>query len=317
MKPFNQALLKALQDICPGNVRANVSMAEISSWRVGGSVAAFVTPSSLQQLIEVRKFVSTQQIPSLIIGNTTNLLFTDDYISAVIIQIGSLFSEVRVDGEKITAQAGLWVPMLARKAMHSGLTGLEHTCGIPGTLGGLVVMNGGSQRKGVGEHITHIITVDKLGLIKRYKRDECKFSYRSSVFQKLDEVIVEVGLKLLPAGDKRAVHAEMLSMLRERSNKFPRKQPNCGSVFVSDPKMYEWYGAPGEVIERCGLKGVKKGQAQVSLVHANFILNNGGASSEDIMFLINLIRGRVFEETGYSMRVEPKFVTRQGVVEDI
>ncbi len=317
MKPVTQSLLKKFQDICPGNVSTDVSMAVKSNWRVGGCAAVFLTPSSLQQLMHIREFIAAQEIPSIIIGNTTNLLFSDEDIEAVIIQIGSSFSDIKVDGENITAQAGLWVPKLARMAMQVGLTDLEHTCGIPGTLGGLVVMNGGSQRKGIGENVTHVKTLDKLGHVKQYKNEDCNFSYRGSVFQKLDEVIVEVGLKLSRTEDKRARHAEMLSILRDRSRKFPRKQPNCGSVFVSNPAMYEKYGAPGRVIESCGLKGVKKGDAQVSETHANFILNNGSATARDILALINLIRNRVFDKTGYSMMVEPKFVTKQGAIKDI
>src|SRR5690606_19518457 len=100
------------------------------------------------------------------------------------------------EGEAITAQAGVWVPALARKAMQFGLTGLEHVCGIPGTIGGLVVMNGGSQRKCIGENIAYVKTVDKKGQIKFYSNEQCKFSYRRTIFQELDDVIVEVGLKL-------------------------------------------------------------------------------------------------------------------------
>lgn len=317
MKPFSQALLKTLQDICPGNVRVDVSMAEISSWRVGGNVAAFVTPSSMQQLIEVRKFFLTQQIPSLVIGNTTNLLFTDDYINAAVIQISSSFSNINIEGEAITAQAGVWVPALARKAMQFGLTGLEHVCGIPGTIGGLVVMNGGSQRKCIGENIAYVKTVDKKGQIKFYSNEQCKFSYRRTIFQELDDVIVEVGLKLTQAEDKFSVHSEMLSILGQRSKKFPRKLPSCGSVFVSNPAMYEKLGPPGKVIEDFGLKGFAYGRAQVSPIHANFIVNNGGASAKDILHIIQEIKAFVLEKTGYLMEVEAKYVTAAGCIQEL
>jgi len=271
----------------------------------------------LRQLIDIRKILSNEEIPCLIIGNTTNLLFTDEDINAVVIHIGSLFSDVKIDGDKITAQAGLWVPRLARRAMQAGLTGLEHTCGIPGTLGGLVVMNGGSQRKGIGESITYVKTIDKEGNDKLYNAEECEFCYRGSIFQRLDETIVEVGLELIRAKNKNAVRAEMLKILRARNKKFPRKLPNCGSVFVSNPLMYEKFGSPGRIIEECGLKGLICGGAQISPVHSNFIVNNGGATTRDILSLVDKIKVIVFERTGHLMEVEARYVTAAGYIQEI
>lgn len=311
------SIIQALNEKLSNPVDTNVSLAGISNWRVGGNVKALVQPSSEEEIIALRKFIVEHQLPSLVIGNTTNLLFTDENIDAIAIQIGNKFSAIRQEGNTIIVQAGAWVPKLARFALQAGLAGIEHTCGIPGTLGGLVVMNGGSQRKGIGDNIRYVKTVDVDGKAKTYSKEQCEFSYRSSIFQSLDEVITEVGLQLTPSQNKKLMHSEMLSILRSRSQKFPRKMPNCGSVFVSNPAMYEQYGPPGKVIEECGLKGLKKGGAWVSQNHANFIVNSNNATAEDILYLINTVRDTVHKETGYLMKVEPKFVDARGQIFEI
>lgn len=317
MSVIDGSIIEALNKKLSKPVSTNVSLAAISNWRVGGKARALVQPSSEEEIVALRKFIAKHQLPFLIIGNTTNLLFTDKDIDAVVIQIGSAFSEVKRSGNTLVAQAGVWVPKLARFALQAGLTGIEHTCGIPGTLGGLVVMNGGSQRKGIGDNITYVKTVDVDGKAKTYSKEQCEFSYRSSIFQSLDEVITEVGLQLTPSQNKKLMHSEMLSILRSRSQKFPRKMPNCGSVFVSNPAMYEQYGPPGKVIEECGLKGLKKGGALVSKNHANFIVNTNNATAEDVLYLINTVRDTVHKETGYLMKVEPKFVDARGQIFEI
>src|SRR5690625_6921011 len=178
-------------------------------------------------------------------------------------------------------------------------------------------MNGGSQRKGIGDNITYVKTVNVDGKAKTYSKEQCEFSYRSSIFQSLDEVITEVGLQLTPSQNKKLMHSEMLSILQSRSQKFPRKMPNCGSVFVSNPAMYEQYGPPGKVIEECGLKGLTKGGAKISHNHANFIINNDGASAQDILYLINKIREQAYKNTGYMMKAEPKQVDENGTIKEI
>lgn len=317
MKSSIQSLIKELEIICPQDFSVNVSMANISSWRVGGCAAVLVNPSSLQQLIDVTVMLSAKKLPYLVIGNTTNLLFTDENIDAVIIQVGSSLSECRIEGEVIIAQAGLWVPKLARKAMQASLTGVEHICGIPGTLGGLIAMNGGSQRKSIGSAVSSVITVSECGTLNTYANADCKFSYRSSIFQRTNEIIVQVELILRKVDDKRRVRREMRNILQRRNEKFPRKLPSCGSVFVSNPSMYAAYGPPGKVIETYGMKGLGKGGAQVSNTHANFIVNNGGASAADILYLINFLRESVYNKTGYLMDVEAKYVNADGLVSNI
>lgn len=317
MSVLHTITINELKAMFGEQAQTKVSLTELSQWKVGGKAAIIIRPNSKLQLIKLYKYLIDNRLPSLIIGGTTNLLFTDEDIQAVIIQLGSSFSDVVIQGDSLIAQAGVWVPKLARIAMQASLTGLEHTCGIPGTLGGLVVMNGGSQRKGIGSVITYVETINTDGELHRYTAEESNFKYRSSIFQRKNEVISEVGIKLKKSMNKMAIHTEMLSILRSRSMKFPRKHPSCGSVFVSNPAMYEQFGPPGKVIEDCGFKGLTCGGAQVSPLHANFIVNTGNAKSEDILYLINTIRKEVYTKTGYLMQVEAKYVLSQGIIKEI
>lgn len=314
---MNTLYQKKINEIFPEIIEFEVSLSKLSQWKVGGKADIIIRPRSKNELIKVRQWLYLNGIKSLIIGSTTNLLFSDEDIHIVIIQIGTNFSKVAVDGLDIVAEPGIWVPSLARLAMQKSLSGIEHTCGIPGTLGGLVVMNGGSQRKSIGSVVTYVETIDNQGNIKRYDNSQCNFSYRQSIFQNIDEVVVEVGLKLNNGRAKCDIRQDMLDILHSRRKKFPRKQPNCGSVFVSNPDMYEDYGPPGKIIEELGLKGMNQGGAQISEQHANFIVNNGSAQSKDILYLINTVKETVYKETGHKMVVEARFVTSNGEITSI
>ncbi|TIX29674.1 MAG: FAD-binding protein, partial [Mesorhizobium sp.] len=209
-------------------------------------------------------FLAAAGIRHVVIGATSNLLFADEGLRAVAVQIGNHFSNVVVSGTEITAGAGTWVPGLARRAMHAGLSGIEHTCGIPGTLGGLVCMNGGSQRRGIDEAIVEVTSVDTRGRLHRRNAAGCGFAYRRSLFQVNDEVVVNARLVLASGTARGEIRRRMLAIMGDRRRKFPHRTPNCGSVFVSNPAMYAQYGSPGAVIERLGFKGCRIGGAEVS-----------------------------------------------------
>lgn len=300
-----------------GSAAFDVSLKEISRWKIGGIAQVVLTPKSVHELQSILSKVNGWQLPYVVIAGTSNLLFDSNGLDAIAIQIGSALSQVSIHNFEIVAEAGIWVPCLARKAMQAGFTGLEHTCGIPGTLGGLVYMNGGSQRKGIGDSVQFVETLDSSGSLHRYSREECEFAYRHSAFQSKDEIIIRVGLRLEKAKSKQAVHQEMLKILRDRSKKFPRRYPNCGSTFVSNPVMYIEFGPPGKVIEECGLKGFSVGDAKVTKHHANFINNMGVATSENVLEVIDYVRETVYRKTGYLMQVEAQYVSLQGKIQEI
>lgn len=311
MGRLTQLDLNELERLCPGGIEHNVSLAEISQWGIGGNADVLIRPSTLQQLVELRYWFYLNDINHLAIGSTSNLLFSDEGLRAPCVQLGNRLSQVTIDKNTVLAQAGVWVPSLARRLMQAGLTGGEHMCGIPGTLGGLVCMNGGSYRKGIGSNVESVESVGVTGEIVRRTGSECYFSYRGSIFQENNEVITSVTLKFND-GKRTQIRHDMLAILAERNRKFPRKLPNCGSVFKSNPAMYAKVGAPGTIIEELGFKGYCIGDVFVSPLHANFIVHKGQGLAKDVLALISEIDERVFSETGFRMEAEITYVTQGG-----
>ena len=291
----------------------NAPLAEHTSWRIGGPADLLVEPGTVDQIATVVRFAHSHRIPLIVIGQGTNLLFDDAGLRGIVLKMGHKFSGIAINDNRITAEAGAWVPGLARKAMLAGLTGLEHIVGIPGTLGGLVLMNGGSQRKGIGDNVRRVWTVDGEGELLELRRDQCAFSYRHSALQGGGAVVVKVELEC-ERQPPQWIRQLMLDDLRERRRKFPRKLPNCGSVFLSTGEMHASVGPPGKLIEDAGLKGTRIGDAEVSAQHANFIVNRSGATSKDVLSLIDHIRRTVRERIGFELCCEVRYVNSAGEI---
>jgi UDP-N-acetylmuramate dehydrogenase len=302
---------EALAAICPGGMFRDVDLAKISQWRIGGRADIILRPSSGEQVAALRRWFHERGIHHVVIGMTSNLLFADEGLRVPCIQIGKRMARMTVRDIEVTAQAGVWVPGFARRVMQAGLTGVEHTCGIPGTLGGLVCMNGGSQRKGIGTNVVRVESVDATGREIQRAGEDCDFAYRHSVYQRNNEVITGVSLAF-EHGERAAIRAEMRQILADRRRKFPRKEPNCGSVFKSNPAMYAEIGPPGLAIERLGLKGLRKGGAVVSPWHANFIVNIGGAQARDVLKIIAIVCSSLYQEKGFRLETEVRYVTTDG-----
>lgn len=300
--------------LAPGGVHRNVPLTQVSRWRVGGLAPLVVAPGSVTELQRIMSYSSRHGVPYVVLGSSSNLLFADEGLGVLAIHIGARLGDLRIEGARVWSEAGIWVPAFARQLALAGLTGAEHTCGIPGTLGGLLCMNGGSQRKGIGDHVLDVTSVTPSGEKRVRSRSECGFRYRRSVFQGLGEIIVGARFQFAAADSPSTVRREMLTILGQRRRKFPRKLPNCGSVFVSNPAMYAQYGPPGAVIEQCGLKGMRVGGAMISPLHGNFIVNNDGACAADILTLIGVARRTVREQTGYDMVAEVCYVTPAGEI---
>lgn len=297
-----------------GLVRFDEPLSRHSSWRIGGPADVMVEPGNMGELAECCRLVARHQIPCVVIGHGTNLLFDDEGLRGVVVKIAGRMAKWRFESGRLWAEAGLWVPRLARIAARLGLTGIEHVVGIPGTVGGLTVMNGGSGRRCIGEHIMLVRAVERAaGSVTVLDQEACDFSYRSSRFQSADLVVGEVQFAC-ERGHPARIRGEMLRILRRRSRKFPRKEPSCGSVFVSDARVYGRFGSPGKVIEEAGLKGRSVGSARVSEKHANFIVNLGGASSRDVLELIDEVRARVLERMGVSLQSEVRYSSPEGHV---
>ncbi len=303
----------ALAEITAGSVRFDEPLDALTRWRIGGPAAAYVVAHTSGEVAAVLSLMRDRTEPLIIIGETSNLLFDSAGFSGVVLRLGGEMRDFTISGTTITAGAATSVPDLASAAGAAGLTGVEHVVGIPGTLGGLIAMNGGTQRRGIGENVTTVSIVDSAGRERTIEGRDAGFAYRRSIFQDDDSVIVGATLQL-ERGDRELIENEMASIRAERARKFPSDEPNCGSTFLSDPKMYAVVGPPGRAIEEAGLKGLRHGGAVVSTQHANFINNIGGATSDDVLWLIETVRTTVERKTGFDMPCEVRHVGVDGRV---
>lgn len=310
---LSPTLAQKLEDAAPGGVRFDVDLSTETRWKIGGRALAVVEPGSAAETAAVMRAMRDEPLPFVVVGETSNILFDSDGFDGVLMRIGQRMSHFRIEGTRVVAEAGVSVPTLARAVAEAGLTGMEHAAGIPGTLGGLVLMNGGSQRKGIGSVVQRVVCADENGELVTFTHDELGFAYRTSSLQGRRVAVVEVELELAVA-EAAAVVAEVEAILAERSQKFPLDLPNCGSTFLSDPAMYSIVGPPGKVIEQAGLKGLTRGDAQISELHANFIVNNGAATDEDVLYLIAVIRSTVTDRTGFTMDTEVRHLSADGVL---
>ena len=313
VKSNASALARELKDLSQGVVTVDADLRLYGRWRTGGRAQLVVEPGSTEGVRATLAFLATTDLPRLVIGDGSNILFDDCGFDGVLVRVGPRLSAHSFNGPKVTAEAGTWVPRFVRLLGQRGLKGLEHAIGIPGTLGGLVMMNGGSRRQGVGANIIEVRGCDIRGLPFARSQENCAFRYRGSTLQDDGLIVLEADFGL-EVTDRVLLRREMIEIMAERRRKFPKSQPNCGSVFLSDPRMYEVVGPPGAAIERAGLKGWRVGGAQSSPLHANFIVNLGDARSGDILSLIHLIRTTVHDQTGFWMDAEVRHISRCGEV---
>lgn len=308
-----EAYARHLCALAKGKAYENAPLAAYTSWRIGGPADLLLEPAGEEELAAVITFCRGEAIPMLILGGGANLLCDDAGFRGVVIRMGDALGRLQLQNDLLVAGAGVQVSTLSRHAGKAGLSGLEHAGNIPGSLGGLVTMNGGSRRRSIGENVVSVTVLNQEGEQQRLLPDACGFGYRCSVFQRGGYIVTGAVLKLTP-DEPAAVLQRIDADLRERQSKFPLEMPSCGSVFKSMEALYERFGPPGKVIEDAGLKGVRRGGVQVSPQHANFFVNTGNARSADVLALIAHVRKSVADRTGVLMECEVRYVAPAGGV---
>lgn len=273
-----------------------------TTFRIGGPCDMMIFPNSVTSLSELISAAASEKIKHIVIGNGSNILFSDNGYRGVVFAFGTDMSTVSVDGELVSACAGAPLSRVCHAALEASLTGMEFAWGIPGTVGGAVFMNAGAYNGEIKDILIDVTAISSAGEIKTYTRDEVCFGYRSSVFSHTDEVIASARFKL-SKGDSSAIKARMDELMARRKAHQPLEYPNAGSMFKRPEGTYA-----GLVIEECGLKGYSIGGAQVSLKHANFIVNTGGATADDVIALISYIKAEVLEKTGYRLECEVELI---------
>ncbi len=281
-----------------GELRHNEPMSKHTSWRVGGPADQFYVPADRDDLISFLRDLSAT-MPVTWAGLGSNLLVRDGGIRGVIIATHRGLSDIhRLGDDGIYAEAGVPGAKIARYSVRAGLTGAEFFAGIPGTLGGALVMNAGAFGAETWKVVTSVETVDRSGRVHRRSPDEFKVGYRSVIAPRSDEWFIAAELGLMP-GDVEEGRQRIKSLLTKRAQTQPVQIPSAGSVFRNPPGDYA-----ARLIESCGLKGVCEGQACVSQRHANFIENRGGATAEQIEVLVGRLQREV--ETKYGILLEPE-----------
>lgn len=281
-------------------VRRDEPMSLHTSWGVGGPADYYLLPTNSDELQEIIRFKNSSGLPLFVFGNGTNLLVREGGIRGLVVQIGPAFSYIRREGRALRAGSGTPMTALARAAAGEGLRGLGFAAGIPGTLGGALVMNAGAFGSYIGALVAEVSLILPEGERARLGPESFIFDYRQSNLGRLG-VIVEALLEL-EQGDREALTEEVEHYFAERRRRHP-SLPSAGSVFRNPP------GSPaGGLIEAAGGKGLTAGGAAVSGKHANFIVNRGGASARDIEHLIERVREMVREKFGVELQTEVRIV---------
>lgn len=271
-----------------------------TTFRVGGDADYFVLPQNAEEISELVALCRRMEMPYYILGNGSNLLVSDKGYRGVIIQIYKNMSAIQVSGEMIRAQAGALLSKVGNVALEAGLTGFEFAAGIPGTVGGAVVMNAGAYG-GEMKDILHQVTVlTPEGEMKTLKKEDLELGYRTSVIARENYIALEAEYHL-QKGDKAAIRSRMDELKEQRTSKQPLEYPSAGSTF----KRPEGYFA-GKLIQDAGLRGFQVGGAQVSEKHCGFVINKGDATASDIVTLMEQISEKVQNEFGVKLEPEVK-----------
>jgi len=281
----------------PG-IRENVSLAAYTTFKIGGPARWFFEAGKVEEIIRAIEVASQFKIPYFILGGGSNILVSDRGFRGLVIKITT--TQVKVLKETLLVESGVSLGKVLEIMENHSLSGLEFVAGIPGVMGGAIRGNAGAWQEAVGDKIIRVRVLTPDGEIKWLKATDCGFSYRQSRFKESGEIILEAELKL-KLGNKEEIRRKILENLEKRKNQ--PKEPSAGCVFLN-PKPY----SAGVLIDRCGLKGKRMGDAQISPKHANFIINLGCARAYDVISLIKLIRGEVKKKFGVLLEPEICFL---------
>jgi len=301
------SLYRLLRERFAAEVRFT-QLSELTTWRTGGP-ALSVNAGSKGMLADILGLMSEEGLPWFILGQGSNILASDSGCRELIIQLSGTIAETvwrrSEEGWILETGGGVHLPSLSGAACTKGASGLEFAIGIPGTVGGAVFMNAGAYGCSISDNLVSVSVLDNNGASREVLRDDCGFEYRSSRFH--EEIAVIAGADfLLGYDDPKALRSEGRRILELRRAKFPLRYPNAGSVFRKPAEGIP----PGKLIEDSGLKGTTVGGAKVSEKHANFIINMGSATSEDIAELIERVRSTVLSSSGILLKEEIRYLGR-------
>ncbi|MBT3946595.1 MAG: UDP-N-acetylmuramate dehydrogenase [Candidatus Marinimicrobia bacterium] len=291
--------MEILNNMTQGTFLKNEVMAHHTSYGVGGPAKAYITPKNRIDLAEILKFAKKHHIPTYFVGSGSNLLVSDEGIDGLVITLGKSFNQLTIDGSTVFAESGVMLGKMVKECIHLNLSGVESLIGVPGTLGGALVMNAGAFGGEISNYLKQVTVMTMDGQEKQYKAEDISFSYRHSSFPS-NEIVIQAEFELIKSNKKTIMENRAIASGNRKASQ-PLKFRSAGSVFKNPIE-----GAAGYYIDQAGLKGTQVGDAEISPIHANFFVNHGKAKAADIVKLIRLAREAVQNKFGIKLKLEVK-----------
>jgi UDP-N-acetylmuramate dehydrogenase len=296
-----KALESQLRERFGERVRAAMPLAELTSFRIGGPADLFVNVEEETELMHAKAAAYRAGVPCFCLGAGTNLLVSDRGMRGLVVRLGDGFGKIKIDDTKVVAGAAAAFGALVQAVVDRGLEGLEFGEGIPGTVGGGLVMNAGAFGGEIAKVVTLVHGVTEAGEALALTRDDVKFAYRRTELPS-HFIITRVDFELAH-GDRERLMSRVAELKSKRASRQPRGVPNAGSIFKNPPGNFA-----GKLLEGAGLKGTRLGGAAFSDQHANFIVNLGGAQAAEVRALIDMARNKVKEQSGVLLEPEVRLV---------
>ena len=301
-----KSIKEKLRSELKGELLFDEPLSKYTTVKIGGPAEALFYPLDLEDLARAVRFCKGQDLAYCVIGNGSNLLVRDGGIRGLVIKLNRCLNQFQVEKEEggavfLGVDSGYSLPKLVEYAKQQGLSGIESLFGVPGTVGGAILMNAGTREGEIGDSIEELTVMESSGLQKIYPKGRLNFEYRDLKIPR-SEIALRVRLRLKKMKPEKV--AEKVEFFQKRRHETqPLDQPNMGSVFKNPPKHFA-----AQMIEELGLKGVRVGGARLSEKHSNWIVNEGGATAKDVLALIGLIRDKVKESMGLRLETEVKVV---------
>jgi UDP-N-acetylmuramate dehydrogenase len=291
--------LEEIKSFFKGKISIGEPLSDHTSYRIGGPADYYFEPVDKSDLVNLVGYFEKLNFPHIILGNGTNLLVSDEGVRAAVISLENSLNDRNLKNNIVYAGAGIKLSKFVDFCIQNGKMGSEMLAGIPGSLGGALVMNASAFNGSISDHLYDVEVYSK-GQIFRLKKDEIKFAYRTSSLN--DKVILEAGFDF-PDGDKERIASIRKELLDYRKSAQPVSWPSAGCVFKNPPGYHA-----AVIIQEANLKGVRIGGAEVSDLHGNFIINTGKATAKDVIELINVVRKRVQEKLNLTLELEVKML---------
>lgn len=279
-------------------IKYNELLKNHTSLRIGGPADVFCSPDNIEDLKKVVSISKKYNIPFWVMGNGTNLLILDNGIRGLVINLNKDFKKMEFSDKIVKVGAGVSLALLSKMALNRELSGLEFACAIPGALGGAIINNAGFKGNCMADVIQNVTFLTRENKKEITSKSNLNFNYRECNLKGKPVIILEATL-LLEKGNKEEIESKIKQNIEIRKTRQPLDKFSAGSIFKNPPGYYA-----GELIEKVGAKGLSRGKAEVSTRHANFIINNGGASAGDILYLIEEIEERVKKNFGIKLERE-------------